>query len=397
MLSSLMRNKTGPLLVAFQIAVTLAIVINSLFIIVQRVEKMNRNPGIDVNNVIVVYARGFGESFDVEDSVRNDIELIKSIPGVVAASVTNQVPLSGSGSGTGLRTVPKEEIQPVSTARYQWSEEGLDALGVVLTGGRNFYPQEVHYERPESDSPVVASVLITQELADELFPDGDALGKPVYWGSMESSTVVGIIGHMHGSWVNWDKLGNVVIQPGKPLNTTNQYIVRVEPGMRDELLPVIEQKLGESNRQRVVKSVRTLEDLAARSYRRDRGMAIILTIVITLLIGLTVLVIAGLSSFHVTQRTRQIGTRRALGATRTHIVREFILENWLISTAGAVLGAILTVAVAYWLEVSFELPRLDWRYLPAGIVVLWAVSSLAVFEPARRAASVPPAIATRSV
>jgi hypothetical protein len=207
MLSSLMRNKTGPLLVAFQIAVTLAIVINSLFIIVQRVEKMNRNPGIDVNNVIVVYARGFGESFDVEDSVRNDIELIKSIPGVVAASVTNQVPLSGSGSGTGLRTVPKEEIQPVSTARYQWSEEGLDALGVVLTGGRNFYPQEVHYERPESDSPVVASVLITQELADELFPDGDALGKPVYWGSMESSTVVGIIGHMHGSWVNWDKLG----------------------------------------------------------------------------------------------------------------------------------------------------------------------------------------------
>lgn len=397
MLSSLMRNKTGPLLVAFQIAVTLAIVINSLFIIVQRVEKMNRDPGIDVNNVIVVYARGFGEGFDVEDSVRNDIELIKSIPGVVAASVTNQVPLSGSGSGTGLRTVPKEEIQPVSTARYQWSEEGLDALGVVLTGGRNFYPQEVHYERPESDSPVVASVLITQELADELFPDGDALGKPVYWGSMESSTVVGIIGHMHGSWVNWDKLGNVVIQPGKPLNTTNQYIVRVEPGMRDELLPVIEQKLGESNRQRVVKSVRTLEDLAARSYRRDRGMAIILTIVITLLIGLTVLVIAGLSSFHVTQRTRQIGTRRALGATRTHIVREFILENWLISTAGAVLGAILTVAVAYWLEVSFELPRLDWRYLPAGIVVLWAVSSLAVFEPARRAASVPPAIATRSV
>jgi putative ABC transport system permease protein len=197
--------------------------------------------------------------------------------------------------------------------------------------------------------------------------------------------------------VSWDKLGNVVIQPGKPLYTTNDYIIGVEPGMRDELLPIIEQKLGESNRQRVVKSVRTLEDMAARSYRRDRGMAIILTLVITLLIGLTVLVIAGLSSFHVTQRTRQIGTRRALGATRMHIVREFVLENWLVSTAGAALGAVLTVIVAYWLEVSFEMPRLDWRYLPAGVVILWAVSSLAVFEPARRAASVPPAIATRSV
>ncbi|MEQ9561521.1 MAG: FtsX-like permease family protein [Woeseiaceae bacterium] len=397
MLSSLMRNKTGPLLVAFQIAVTLAIVINSLFIIVQRIEKMNRDPGIDVNNVIVVYVRGFGEGFDVEDSVRNDIELVRSIPGVVAATVSNHVPLSGSGSGTGLRTVAKEEIEPVGTARYQWSEEGLDALGVELTRGRNFYPEEVNYVRPESNAPAVPSVLVTQDLADELFPDEDALGKSVFWGSMESSTIVGIIGHMHGSWVNWDKLGNVVIQPGKPLYTTNNYIIRVEPSMRDELLPVIEQKLGESNRQRVVKSVRTLEDMAARSYRRDRGMAIILTIVISLLTGLTVLVIAGLSSFHVTQRTRQIGTRRALGATRMHIVREFILENWLISTAGALLGAVLTVGVAYWLEVSFELPRLDWRYLPAGIVALWAVSSLAAFEPARRAASVPPAIATRSV
>ena len=69
----------------------------------------------------------------------------------------------------------------------------------------------------------------------------------------------------------------------------------------------------------------------------------------------------------------------------------------IIMTVGAVLGVILTVMVAYWLEVSFELQRLDWRYLPAGIVALWVLSSLAAFEPARRAASVPPAVATRSV
>jgi putative ABC transport system permease protein len=74
-----------------------------------------------------------------------------------------------------------------------------------------------------------------------------------------------------------------------------------------------------------------------------------------------------------------------------------MLENWLITTAGAIFGVVLTVAVAYWLEVSFELERLDWRYLPAGIVTLWVLSSLAVLEPARRAASVPPAVATRSV
>ena len=397
MMSSLMRNKTGAVLVALQIAVTLAIVINSLFIIVQRVEKMNRDSGIDVNNVIITYARGFGDDFNTIDSVRNDIDLIKSIPGVVASTVSNHVPLSGSGSGTGLRTVADETIEPVGTARYRWSEEGLDALGVELSRGRNFYPEEILWYELGSNYPAPASILVTQDLADELFPDEDALGKTVYWGSMEPSTIVGIIGHMHGSWVNWDKLGNVVIQPGKPAYSMNKYITRVEPGMRDEIMPVIEEQLGASNRSRVILSNRSLEEMAARSYRRDRGMAIILSIVITILIGLTALVVVGLSSFHVAQRTKQIGTRRALGAKRLDIIKQFMLENWIITTGGAVLGLILTVAVAYWLEVSFELPRLDWRYLPGGIAVLWVLSSLAVFEPARRAASVPPAVATRSV
>ncbi len=397
MLSSLLRNKTGPVLVALQIAITLAIVVNALFIVGQRIDKMNRDPGIDVDNVIVVYVRGFGANFDVTDSVTNDIDLIRSIPGVVAATVSNHVPLSGSGSGTGLRTRPDETIDPVGTARYRWSEDGLESLGVKLSRGRNFLPSEVHYILPASNPPAPPSVLVTQELADDLFGDEDALGRTVYWGSMEGSTIVGIIGHMHGSWVNWDKLGNVVIQPGKPLYETNKYLVRVEPGMRDRLIPVIERELGESNRQRVVKSVSSLEDLAAQSYRRDRGMAVVLTVVVTLLIGLLMLVIAGLSSFHVTQRRRQIGTRRALGATRSQIIREFALENWMIAIAGSVLGALLTVATAYWLETSFALPRLDWRYLPAAIAAVWVVSLIAVLEPARRAASVPPAVATRSV
>ena len=397
MVSSLMRNKTGTVLVAVQIAVTLAIVINSLYIIVLRVEKINRETGIDVENVIVAYVRGFGEGFDVADSINRDIDLIKSIPGVKAASVSNAVPLSGSGSGTGLRTEPDETKESVSTARYRWTADGLDSMGVTLSRGRNFLPEEVDYIFPDSDPPAPASVLVTQQLADDLFGEQDALGKTVYWGSMESSTIVGIIGRMHGSWVGWDKLENVVIQPGKQADTTNKYIIRVEPGMRNELMPIIEKRLGESNRQRVVKSVRALEDMAARSYRSDRGMAIILSVVISLLIGLTALVIVGLASFHVTQRTKQIGTRRALGARRIDIIRLFMLENWMITTAGAILGTILTVLVAYWLEVSFELQRLDWRYLPSGIVVLWVLSSLAVLEPSRRAASVPPAVATRSV
>lgn len=397
MLSSMLRNRTGPVLVSLQIAITLAVVINALFIISQRVEKMNRPTGIDVGDVIVIDVRGFGDGFDVVDSIRNDIDLIRATPGVIAASVSNHAPLSGSGSGTGLRTVPDETIDSVGAARYQWSEEGLDALGVELARGRNFRPEEVDYVEPGDNPGAPPSVLVTRALADELYPDEDALGKPVYWGSMEASTIVGIIGHMHGSWTSWDKLDNVVIEPGKPAYTNNRYLVRVEDGERDRLLPILEQKLGESNRRRVINEVRSLEELAARSYRRDRGMVVVLSVVIGLLIGMTSLVVVGLTSYHVTQRTRQIGIRRALGANRLDVLRDFVVENWLVTLAGAVLGCALTIAVALWLETAFELPRLDWRYLPAGIAVLWLLSTVAAVVPARRASLVSPAVATRSI
>ena len=397
MLSAMMRNKTGPVLVALQIAVTLAVVINALFIISQRAEKMNRETGIDVPNVITFIVRGFGEDFDVVDSIRNDIDLLQSIPGVVAATVSNQVPLSGSGSGTGLRTVADENIDAVPAARYRFSEQGLDALGVELARGRNFLPEEVNYIRPTDSVGAPPSVIVTQALADELFPEDDALGKPVYWGSMEPSTIVGIIGHMHGSWVNWDKLGNVVLQPGKPAYSFNRYIVRVEDGLRDQLMPQLEDALAKSNRRRVINEVRSLEELAVRSYRRDRGMIVVLTVVVSLLISMTALVVVGLTSYHVTQRRRQIGIRRALGATRTQVLRDFVVENWLVTLVGSLLGGVLTVAVAYWLESAFSLPRLDWRFLPAGIGVLWLLSTFAAIVPARRASLVPPAVATRSI
>ncbi len=396
-LSALLRNKTSTFLVALQIAVTLAVVINSLFIIVQRVEKMSRDPGIDVDNIIAVYVRGFGENFNRASSIDRDLDLLRQMPGVIDATVSNHIPLSGSGSGTGLRTVPDETIESVGVGRYRMDDHWLNTLGVDLASGRNFYPEEIGHISPDVDPPAPPSVLITQEMADELFPDGNALGQMVYWGSMESSTVIGIIRQMHGSWVGWDGLGRVVIQPGKDNHTTNKYMIRTEPGRRDELIPQIEKQLGELDRQRVVKKVRSMEEMAARSYRRDRGMAIILATVIGLLIGITLLVIVGLASFHVSQRTRQIGTRRALGARKADIVRQFLIENWLVSTGGALLGGIMTVGLAMWLETSFSLARLDWRYLPVGIAILWIVGTLAAWAPARRAAAVAPAVATRSV
>ena len=122
-----------------------------------------------------------------------------------------------------------------------------------------------------------------------------------------------------------------------------------------------------------------------------------MTSVIVLIILITGVGIAGVTSFSVTERRRQIGTRRALGATKTAVIRYFLLENWLITNSGIVLGAILAYALNFALLSLIAGTKLDWRYVVAGALLLWAQGIIATLMPAARAAAVPPVIATRTV
>jgi putative ABC transport system permease protein len=99
----------------------------------------------------------------------------------------------------------------------------------------------------------------------------------------------------------------------------------------------------------------------------------------------------------VNTRTRQIGTRRAVGARRRDIVRHFMTENWLITTLGVFAGCGLALAAGHWLATQYELPRLDLYYLVAGVAGLWLVGQLAAWQPSLKAAKVSPAMATRNV
>jgi putative ABC transport system permease protein len=126
-------------------------------------------------------------------------------------------------------------------------------------------------------------------------------------------------------------------------------------------------------------------------------MVVFLSVIVVLMVSVTALGIVGLASFHVNARRKQIGTRRAVGARRIDIIRYFMVENWLLTTGGAALGALLAFGFGMWLSSAYSLPRLQPIYVIAGIIVLWLLGQLAVFVPARRAAAIPPAIATRTV
>jgi len=107
--------------------------------------------------------------------------------------------------------------------------------------------------------------------------------------------------------------------------------------------------------------------------------------------------IVGLASFSVNRRTRQIGTRRALGASKVAILRYFMTENFLISMVGVLIGAALTVGLNIVMIERFSLTRITWYLVPVAMLMLLAIGQAAVFGPAKRASSVPPAVATRTV
>jgi putative ABC transport system permease protein len=151
------------------------------------------------------------------------------------------------------------------------------------------------------------------------------------------------------------------------------------------------------NRSRIVDVVRSYEEQKKRTYSGDIAMVKLLTAVIVVLTGVTGLGIVGLAWFSVTQRRKQIGTRRALGATRWDIVRYFMLENWLVTSAGLAVGLAGTMGLNWFLDTQYSVGRVPLWYLPIGMVALWALGQLAVLLPARRAANIPPALATRSV
>lgn len=396
-LSAMRRNKTGSVLIALQIAFTLAIVVNSMFMAKGRIDFIARPSGMDIENIITANSMGFGDAYDHDATVEADLRLLRELPGVIAATSISSIPMSGSGSATGFKASMDEDA-PRETANYFLvGDMAEDALGVNIIEGRGFTDLEIRRSDHELYDRFPPQVIITKAYADALFPDGGALGSLIYNSLNEPGEVVGIVEHQYGSWVSWDQLGNVIWLPAHTEGPMTRYIIRAEPGQRDALLPIVEAALSESNRTRIVRNVRTMQETIARSYEGDNAIAWTLLIAVGLLLLITGLGIVGLASFTVRQRTKQIGTRRAIGARKIDIIRYFLTENWLMTTIGIVLGTALTIGVNYMLASLFDIDRLNYVYLVVGIFVLWGLGFLAVAEPSRRASNVSPAIATRTV
>lgn len=403
-LSALRRHKAGTFLIAAQIALTLAIVCNALFIIQQRVAHLSEPTGIDEPNIFVIKSEWVGAPApdQADAQIRADLQVLRQLPGVQNATPSNSYPLRGDGWDDAVRLKPDQVQDSSGSTIYFADEHFIDTLGLKLIAGRNFRAEEVgHMDMRYKLAPPL--VMVTKALAEKLFPGDSAVGKTIYLIG-GPATVVGVVDMLQAQsvehWASDFAYRAVIIPERLNVSLGTFYIVRAKPGQLDATMPAAAKALFAQNPRRVINDddgVLSFSEVRSRAYERDRGMAILMGVICVVLLAITAAGIVGLTSFWVGQRRKQIGVRRALGATQLDVLRYFMTENLLISCGGVLMGAVLAVAINLWMVTRFEMHRLSLAYLIVGVVLLLLLGQGAVLAPALRASRVPPVEATRSV
>ena len=402
--SALLRNKTGPLLVAIQVALSLAIAVNAIYIVHLRLDVAARPSGITAENdvfMLNVSNQKLGGHADQLAMQKQEAATLRAVPGVVSVARTNSSPMSGSGSNTHL-VVDRKQISPTANTAFYLSPDSLiNTLGLKLLEGRDFNSTEIPELDQNNTKEFPKVVIVTKKLATKLFPgQASVVGKEFYFGLGEGANAVRIIGVV-------ERLHTAFAQSGAegehsslvPVRLTNEaysgYAVRAEPGQRDRVMKEAAEALRKASPTPLNVRTRSTEEHRIERYRSEKGMAWMLLAVSVLLILITASGIVGMSTLWVAQRTREIGVRRALGARRIDILRYFITENMLITSGGITAGTVLAVVLNQLLVSQFELSKLPVMYLWIAPAVFWSLGVVAVWAPAWRAASISPATATR--
>ena len=400
-LSALLRSKTGAVLIAAQVALTLAILTNATFVVRTRLATADRPSGADEPNLFVVAYVGSRKITDREAMVQHDVELLRAIPGVAAVSTANMMPLGQSGWQAGVALDPNGPDSSTLAIGVYMGEAMVETLGLRVVEGRDFAPEEIRVvdESVSARAIEADTVIVTRHVAQALFPTESAVGKTIYFGTGATAPAMRIVGVVDTLMTPWAQASadayDSIIVPQRLLSNKAQYAIRTEPGQRDRVMAATEAALTPVRADRVLVRNRATTDSRVMRYKGERigaGMLVAVSIGLLLVTGSG---IVGVASLWVSQRRKQIGVRRALGAGRLDILRYFVTENLLITTAGVAAGVALALGLNQLLVSRLELPRLPVEYLVGGVVALWTLGVIAVLGPAWRAAAVPPAVATR--
>jgi putative ABC transport system permease protein len=381
-------------LVIAEVALALVLLVSS-GLLLRSLDRLFAIPaGFDASRLLTVQVQTSGARFDDDRTTDRFFELaldaVRNIPGVTAAAFTSQLPLSGDLDEYGVRLEGSAEGN--STLRYAVSPGYIETMGIPLRRGRPFD------ERDVAEAPPVA--LINESFATVLFAGADPIGQRVQIGPTDGPfyTVVGIVGDVKQMSLASSRTDAVYTTAGqwRFADKAMSLVVRTR-GDAASLAPAVREAIWSVDRDQPIVRVATMDDLLAAT-AADRRFALILFQGFALAaLVLAAAGIFGVLSGSVAERTREIGVRSALGASRGSIVGLVLRQGLLLTAFGIAIGVAGSVAATDAIAAMlFGVSRLDPMTYLAVIALLGVVSVIACSVPAWRAARVDPASTLRA-
>jgi putative ABC transport system permease protein len=402
--AALMRNRTGPILVALQVALSLAILSNALHIVNVRQAVAARPTGVTAEqDMFSLRAQALKPGGHEEQLAMQQMEVaaLRAVPGVVSVATTNQLPLSSSGNYNSMAARQEQTKQSANAAAYVTADSLVKTFGLKLVEGRDFNADDYQIVDQRTSELKPRGVIITKALGEKVWPDATSfVGKTIFYGfggEGRPATVIGVLERLQTPGAALDSGEYSTMLPARQtFNGRTQYSIRAEAGQIDRVMQDAQTAIRKVHNGQVVARTRTMLEDRTNRYKADNALSWMLITVSILLMMVTASGIVGMASLWVTQRRKQIGVRRALGARRFDILRYFVTENLMITTTGIGGGLMGALALNQLLVSKLELARLPAEYMVIGAAAFWALGILAVYGPAWRAASISPALATRS-
>jgi predicted permease len=391
------HRRAQAVLVIGEVALALVLLVSSglLFRSLQRLFAVSvgfQAPGL-LTMQLQTSGRRYQQDSTTDRFFTQALEAVRGVPGVSAAGLTTQLPLSGDSELYGLHFQPGISGDPGETRgtfRYAVSPGYVETMGIPLRRGRSLH------ERDRAGAPPV--VLISESVARRRLPGLDPLGRQVIIGDSGPYTVVGVVGDVKQESLALEETDAVYVPASQWRFTdgTMSLVVRGE-GDVGALAAAIRRAVWSVDREQAIVRVATMDDLVAASATERRFALILFQAFALTALALAAAGIYGVLAGSVAERTREIGVRAALGASRPAIVGLVVRQGLTLTGLGIAIGVAGAVAATQAIAAMlFGVSRHDPGTYLGVAVVLTAVALAACCVPAWRAARVDPVSTLRA-
>ena len=398
-------NGTRNTLVVVEVALSLVLLIGAGLMIRSFQLLRGVNPGFESHGVLTVTAAvsrsRFSEPIEEAHYFERVLERVAALPGVVAAGAINDIPLSMNGSHQpiaveGRPVVPMSEQPEVDVSVI--TPGYASALHIPVLQGRDFNDTDVA-GRP-------ATILISQTLARQCWPNGDPIGKHITLSFFPgvAREVVGVVGDVKKDGLNQTRaaaalyvpLGQIGSTPKEQFGSFPMTLVVRTKSNPASVAPAVTNAIHELDRDVPVRDVLSMDDLVTGSLSQQRFDLLLLGTFAGLGVVLAAIGIYSVLSYSVRRRVQEIGIRLALGATLSDVLRMIVLEGMKPALMGLGAGTAAALALAQFMSsLIYGVKATDPLTFLAVVAMLAMVALLATIIPARRAAKVDPMVALR--